>query len=456
MKTIRKLILAAVAMAFVASASAQTTIYILGSNGDRTATQNGIKNILAVGWTFEGNKGADTQASTNGNAVASNYGAWNGTWNSNPVIIKVSFAGAVAGIAAVAGNLDARFVKVNGDTGTKPKDPYADATAVLNTDYILAKPDFGFSTNFQTTSPFTGTYLGTTYATLNEETVGASALIFYGSPGFPGTPSSTVSTNIGSTYTSGSGYVPNITTQLAQLLFSTGYVRLSLFTGDPAHENKYVYALGRNTDAGQRFGVNTEIGLGTTTPQNVYLPTVTGAVTTPLTYGGTVSSQQQWPVSEQNSQFLPVTDPGNGGFSTGALLANALTTILSSTAYQYADPSATGGFYVGYVTPSDGSASITNASIPDDNKGVALKYNGVPFSVANVRNGSYTAWVYNRIIRRNGTPATTNGTLIKNFADALRTRIKSTDAAQGQGILINDGLFRVVRYTDGGQVINNF
>ncbi len=88
---------------------------------------------------------------------------------------------------------------------------------------------------------------------------------------------------------------------------------------------------------------------------------------------------------------------------------------------------------------------------------MALKYNGVSFSVANIQNGSYTAWVYNRIIRRPGTPATTVGTLIKNFADTLRTRIKTVDAAQGQGILINDtNTFRVIRYTDGGQVINNF
>ena len=446
-------------MAMVSTASAATTIRITGSNGDRAATQQAISHILASGWTFQGNKGSATSAST-ANALSSNYGAWNGTWNSVPVIIKVSFAGAVAGVAAVSGNLDARYVVSNGTGSGAIADPTA-SSAVLGTDYEVAKADFGFSTNFQTTTPFQGTYLSNTYASLIEEVVGVSPLVFYASPGYPGSPVN----SFGSTYASGT-YLPNITTQLAQLLYTTGTVRLSQLTGDSAHEAYTVFGLGRNTDAGQRFGVYTEIGLGTTTVVNVWQPTFSTAQTVSgsLTYGGVVGSQQSWPVASSNSIYLPVTDVGNGGYPTGAALGPILTTTLSAAAAQtngYDSGNTTvpavGGFYIGYLTPSDGGTYVTNASIPSANQGVALKYNGVPYSAANIKNGSYTAWVYNRIIRRPGSPAdpSSAASTVRDFANALRDQIHNTDAVAGGGILI-DSTFRVARYTDGGEVIPTY
>ncbi|MDB6007304.1 MAG: hypothetical protein JWR15_4291 [Prosthecobacter sp.] len=458
MKTLKMIAYGILASAMVTSASAATTIRILGSNGDRTATQNAIKNIFTGNWTFTGNSGSSTQADAT-NAIASNYGAWNGTWSGNAVIIKVSFAGAVAGVAAVSGDLNGRFVATDGSNGSAPavKDPYA-SDAVLNTDYELAKPDFGFSTNFQGTTPFLGDYLSTTYAPLEEENVGVSPLVFYASPGYPGSPSANTATStnpaFGSSYASGT-YVPNITTQAAQFLYSTGVARLSQFTADPAHEHITVFALGRNNDAGQRFGVVTEIGLGTTAAVKVYFPTVSGSTvfSSSLTFGGAVDSQVLWPVSEQNSGFLPTTTTGDGGYSTGAKLAQSLTTHLSLAAARTGGNSdATYGFYIGYVTPSDGNARIVHANVASGDRGVALSYNGVPYTAANVKNGTYTAWVYNRIIRRPGSPASANSgtSIVRNFANALRDRILTVDGAQGGGILVGD--LRIERYTDGGLI----
>ena len=150
------------------------------------------------------------------------------------VVIKTSYLGALGAVATVAGNTTIRYVAGDGTGSTALADPNLGVTEGV--DYELSTADFGFSTNFQSTSPFQGVYQSVTYSTLQEDVVGVSPLGFYASPGFPTSAA-------------------NITTQQAQLLYSTGVASLALFTGDFANDsNKLVYAIGRNTDAGQRFG----------------------------------------------------------------------------------------------------------------------------------------------------------------------------------------------------------
>jgi len=435
----------AVVFAATHAAHAQTVIRIVASNGDRTATQTAISNILDSGWTFQGINGNATSANL-AVATGANFGAWSGTYSGNAVVIKVSYAGALAGIAAVAGNTDQRFVVSNGTgSGTVPN-PLTGTT--LGVDYEIGKADFGFSTNFQSTSPFNGVYQSVTYNTVIEEIVGVSPLGFYASPGFPGSPSST-----------NPSFVPNITTQLAQLLYTSGSVPLSLFTGDHTNDNeKWVYALGRNTDAGQRFGAYTEIGLGTSTAVRVYKPVFSTAQTTTsgITYGGVVGSHALWPAETVSDIFSP---EGSGGFSSGALLAQHLTVSLSADAYKgkyteegedfFLHPNATAGYYIGYVTPGDATNRILggNGVVPSANRGVALTYNGVALTDDNVRSGKYTAWLYNRILK----PQSGLTGLKLTFANALRDRVKNFDAPSGGG-LFDNAAFKVQRSTDGGLV----
>lgn len=450
MKILQTLAIAALAVVFAATTSAQTVIRITGSNGDRTATQTAISKLLAPGWVFQGVNGNTSSAGTLSVATDANFGAWNGTYAGSPVIIKVSFSGALAGIAAVAGNTDQRYVATNGTgTGAVPNP----LTATNPADFEVNKADFGFSTNFQSTSPYSGTFQGVTYNTVIEEVVGVSPLGFYGSPGFPGTPSST-----------NPSFVPNITTQLAQLLYSTGSVSLALFTGDFTNDlNKRVFAIGRNTDAGQRFGAVTEIGFGTQTSVVHWLPVYgTGgqAPTTSgtITYGGVVVSHGIWPAETIGG----ILSPGSSGFNSGALLAQRLTATLSAAAYkgeyfdqdtgtnQFLFPNATAGYYVGYVTPGDAANRILggNGVVPVANRGIALTYNGVALTNANVQSGRYTAWVYNRILK----PQTGLVGFKLTFANALRDQIKNVDAPAGGG-LFDDANFKVQRFTDGGLVV---
>lgn len=447
MNTIKTMALGALALASAGSASAQTVIRIVASNGDRTATQTAISKLLADGWTFHGVNGPTSSGGALSTATGANFGAWNGTYQGTNVIIKVSYAGALAGISAIAGNTDQRFVVSNG-TGTTGNLPNPLTGSQLGVDYEIGKADFGFSTNFQSTSPFNGVYQGVTYSPVIEEIVGVSPLGFYASPGFPAAGA-------------------NITTQLAQLLYTTGSVRLSQFTGNyTTDNNKTVWAIGRNTDAGQRFGAYTEIGLGTATSVRVWQPsfaTVDGgtAQTTVsgFTYGGVVGKQQLWPAETVSG--IP-SGLGSGGYSSGALLASALTVDLGPGAYKgtfyNSDteenedlyPDAVDGFYIGYLTPGDGNPRVlgTTNQVPEANRGIALSYNGVPLTDDNVRNGKYTAWLYNRILK----PQSGLTGLKLTFADALRDQVKTVDAPFGGG-LFDNGDFKVKRFTDGGLVV---
>lgn len=440
MKILQLLAVGAIAITSVTVASAQTVIRIVASNGDRTATQTAISKLLALGWSYQGINGNTSSSGSLAIATGSNFGAWSGTYAGTPVIIKTSYAGALAGVAAVAGQTPQRFVVSNGTgTGSVPS-PLTGTTQGV--DYELGVADFGFSTNFQSTSPFNGLYEGVTYNPVIEEIVGVSPLGFYASPGFPASGA-------------------NITTQLAQLLYTTGSVPLALFTGDFANDlNKVVYVIGRNTDAGQRFGAYTEIGLGTATAVKVWQPTITGQTTTSgITYGGTVTQHQLWPAETVSNIFSPV---GSGGYSGGAALAPALTAVLGPNAYkgqyydedtettQYLYPNATAGYYIGYLTPGDADPRVlgTTGVVSVASRGVALKYNGVEMTDANVRNGRYTAWLYNRILK----PQTGLTGVKLQFANALRDQVKNVDAPSGGG-LFDDASFRVRRFTDGGLVV---
>jgi hypothetical protein len=430
------LAVATAVLATSTAASAQTVVRIVASNGDRTATQTAISKLLASGWSFNGINGFTTSSGSLGTATTANFGAWNGTYAGNPVVVKVSYSGALAGIAAVSGNTDQRFVLTNGTNDGAVTNP------LTTNNFETGKADFGFSTNFQSTSPFNGVFQGVTYSPVIEEVVGVSPLGFYASPGFPAAGA-------------------NITTQLAQLLYTTGSVSLAQFTGDFTNdENKIVYAIGRNTDAGQRFGAYTEVGLGTTTTVRVWFPSITGQTTTSgITYGGVANSHELWPVNQQPGTFpVPL---GSGGYSSGALLADKLTVTLGTDAYKnkYFDdelgdfafqyPNATAGYYIGYLTPGDANNRVLGANgvVPPANRGVALKYNGVELTDQNVRTGRYTAWLYNRILK----PQSGLAGLKLTFANALRDQVKNVDAPFGGG-LFDDASFKVFRSTDGGLV----
>ena len=390
-------------------ASAQTDIFIAGSNGDRTATNTAIPKILTGTVTFAG---------TAATAPSSNFGVFKGgSFNGQPVTVYVSYIGATGGIKAVAGSQQVKFVPATA-SGVVPN-----PTSGNNPNQQVV-PDFTMSTNFQASSPFQGVYQGVSYETLNDQLIGVTGIKFLASPGFPG---------------------DNVTSQALEALYLAGSQPLALFTGNPADRNKTVYAIGRNSDAGQRYIALAEprVGGSNVSALNAVVkhwqPTVTGAAAGVggFTVGGTVNSHALWPletISGVNSQFL-----GNGGYPTGASLAPVLTVTLGSSVYTVENPNATAGYYIGYLTPGDADT----IAIP--NGAVELKYNGVAYSADAVREGRYTAWVYSHLLYRSGLTG-----LKKDFADALATQIKTVDAVAGGGLLFDT--VQVQRFSEGGTI----
>ena len=445
MKLIKNMTFATLALFGAGSAYSQTNIYIAASSGDRNATQLGISHILKSGWHYQGEKGYITSSSGSIKlATGSSTGAWNGTFTYNgtdyPVVIRVSFLGALSGDAAVAGNVQQPFVHTNADGVTYGTSAVKSATAtnaVLGTDYDNATADFGFSTVFQATTPFNGSYNGVTYNSLVEEKVGVSPVGFYASPGFP------------------SGQ--NLTTKLVQQLYTAGNLPLSLITGNSSDSHKYVYALSRDTDSGQRWGLLNEIGLGNGGTITDWSPAITGTTTSAggVVYGGTANSQAYWPAETKNGIYSPL---GGGGYNGGPAIASPLTAVLGINAYQgvYTDESsntvtlhsdATAGYYIGYLTPSDANPNVlgTAGDVPLANQGVPISFNGVALTTANVQTGKYSLWLYNRIIKR---ASLTTG-LVSGLHDALRDQILNTDAAAA-GSIAWDSNFLVHRDIDGG------
>jgi len=400
--------LAAVTLGGAALAQTPTpiVIYIAGANGDRATTNTAISNILA-GENFSGVGGAGL--------TAANYAIFkDGTFNGTPVTVKVSYQGAAAGIAQVAGSLPGFFL-ADGST-TDPTGAGAPRDSSV--------PQIAMSTNFQATTPFFNNYQGHFYEDLsaNDNIVDVVGLKWYASPSFPG---------------------DNITPQLAQYLFGSGAAPLSFFTGLATDRNKVVFATGRNLDAGQRFVAQAESGIGIYGTVKQYKATFSGQSTDAAGYkfGGTVTSQQLFEIqttSGVSSQFL-----GNGGVDTGKNLAPYLTAPLTANAYtlnntlQSVDENGvaspiTAGYYVSYLTPQDGDVAVSHGA-------TELKWNGVPYSVANVAEGRYTFWTYEHLFFRNSLAVSQDPSdvVIKAFADALILRIKNFDATVS-GIKLSD------------------
>jgi hypothetical protein len=474
-----------VASAVVGVAQAQTIIRFSASNGDRNATQKAIGQLLS-NWSYRGHNNVNVTAQNPSGAqnfsvpnavTGSNFGIWRGTWNNQTVIIKTNYAGALAGIAAVAGGINQRFIPGDGLANPgNPEDPDNNAvtTSPIATNaqegvhYELGKVDFGFSTNFQSTSPFNGFYGNppVNYLSIDEDVVGVSPLGFYASPGFP---------------------VTNVTSKQLQYLYRNGHAPLALFTGNwAAHSNTPVYAIGRNTDAGQRFGATTEIGLGTsgtvrhwdprpstTNPPDPAVIGLTGFTPAgggvPYQYGGTVQTHRPWPAETVSNIH---SGEGNGGFDGGATLAPYLTAKISAAAaagpyyneetetISYLYEGATTGYYIGYLTPGDARQRILDlneadqdaGNIPEEHEAVALSFNGVALTNDNVRNGLYSAWLYNRFLKPKDENWTSTQTA-KDFALILRDYIAESVAHTVPGGIRHDETFRVKREADGGLII---
>jgi len=415
MKLVKFLAAGLLAVSFAATASAQTKIYITGSTAFRAATNTAILGTLA---------GTVTTASDNSNLSKANAVTYSGgNIGGTAVTIKTSWSGSASGIQTVAGNTAAaftvKFLPV-GATGSANVDPRAQTNPAL---FEAARPDIAMADNLQTSTLFNGTFLGKTYVSLTDNTVGVVPFEFVASNGFP----TGVSMNPGFT----------------QYLYGgIGAAPLALLTGSTGDQHKIVYAGGRDPDSGTRINFAAESGVGVFGGVQQYQPTIsTGHITALNLYAATTING------------VPVA-AGNSGESSGGSLAGFLNNVLDAGAYQTADGSATAGYLIAYLGISDANSALTAGTNP----AVAMNWNGVPYTVAAAEQGQYTFWGYEHLDYRSDLGNGTTGGPVekKNFANALVSTIQGETTAQlaPAGIALGD--MAAVRTQEGTIVTANY
>lgn len=207
--------------------------------------------------------------------------------------------------------------------------------------------------------------------------------------------------------------ITNINTQLAQALWSNGTASLAQFTGNAADSATLVYATGRDPDSGTRLTTFAESGIGVDSTVTQYKPTVSSGVITALA-----------PYPQQVVNGITFTE-GNGGESSGGTLAGYFGNVSNL------------GYIISYVGSGDAPGAI-NAGAKE------LTYNGVAYSDAAIKDGSYTFWCYEHVLYPQ-----TLATAKKNLANTMADRIATTYAP----IKLTE--MNCSRSADGGVVFHN-
>ena len=325
------------------------------------------------------------RAAHTGSALSSaSQAIFRGTIGTEEVIIRTSWSGSVGGVQTVSQNLDVNFLPVSAL-------PASGTSANASTGTETGKPDVAMTDNYQAATPFPS-------PVLVDKLVGVVPFKWVASKGAP-------------------AGLSNINPQLAQAVFGNGSAALSLFTGLASDEGIKVFATGRDPDSGTRLTTFAEAGIGVNATVVQYQPTVSS---------GAVASQIPWPETVVNGITFK---QGNGGYSSGGSL---VTTMQAITLFGL------NGYYVTYMGLSDANAAIGGGA-------KELTYNGVLYSLDNVKNGLYTFWCYEHLMYKN-----TLAGVKKTVADQLATQIETMDAP----IKLNE--MRVGRQADGGLVTQNF
>jgi hypothetical protein len=186
----------------------------------------------------------------------------------------------------------------------------------------------------------------------------------------------------------------NMTDQLHEALWKTGTLPIALFTQNTS-DPTFVIATGRNNGSGTRATILAETQYGAFTNVVQYNATTTGTRTDPYPTG----------------KLVAISEFGNGGNSSNSGVRELLTRSGQDLTY---NGEAFDGLFVSYLTISDANSAITEGA-------QAMKYNGVAFSAANVKNGSYSLWGYQQFYLDSDATAAED-----TFDEAFRAAIPAT------------------------------
>lgn len=209
--------------------------------------------------------------------------------------------------------------------------------------------------------------------------------------------------------------VTNMTDQIHETLWSLGSVPASFFTGNAADATKTVLATGRNNGSGTRATILAETQYGA----------FTSVVQFNATYQGTRTD------AYPTGKLLTVTQfplGSNDGNSSNSGVRELLTRSGQDLTF---NGNPVNGFFVSYLTISD----ALNATVNDGDAATAgtqlegakqMTYNGVAYSVENVKNGAYSLWGYQQLYKGSSPTAAEN-----TFDTQLRATVPGNMGSAG-------------------------
>jgi hypothetical protein len=281
----------------------------------------------------------------------------------------------------------------------------------------------------------------------------------------------------------------NITQQQAAALIKTGFLPLSVFTGNAADSSNYVILTGRNEDSGTRYDTfaESQTGFGQNAvqfmikqanhayPANNLYPFSSG---TALSVDTGIAGFQSWPKTAGANSWAFNTDPtldwktpGHSGYINGGDVATILRTPNPVVTTGWVVPAATQALFPSFTPGTTKVYVISYLGVSDGNKitsgnavnGTALTYNGVSFSTSNVANGNYSFWAYEHEYYLTGAPVataygTTNpvglGTGAQEAADAIANTLVGLTQAQLGAAGVPYPSLQAVRGNSAGSFIN--
>ena len=395
MKSKYALLFSVLAIASATNASAITRVFnITGATAFRAAANSTIITML-------GGPGVTTYAYTGTSGISgTNRAIFQGTmpaqFPGDVIIVRASWSGSTQGILDLADGNAIQFLDDVGNTLTTAGQRLGesgDPTPLFEN----AVPRWSFSDvdKLLSTRP---------NAALSGGPVGVVPFMFLAGEGSPAS-------------------ITNMTDQIHRVLWSTGNVPASLFTGVAADASLTAVATGRNNGSGTRATILAETGYGAFTNVIQFGATITGTRTDPYPTGALTS----------------ITSFGNGGNSSNSGVRDILTRSSAGLTFNAVPGD---GFFVSYLTISDALSAISEGARE-------LTYNGVTYSELDVKNGTYSLWGYQQLYLGNS-PTSAETTL-----DArLRALVPVDLVANNAGIPIPN--MAVTRTGgDGGPIFPN-
>jgi hypothetical protein len=461
MKISKTLLAGLMVVGSAAAASAQTHLYFAGSTAYRAPVTRAIQDVLgAYTVAYDPGSPATKTLYSTGNAIISGtlqYGASAGQW----VIIKTDWTGSAAGLTDLAAGTVDTFMADSNLTGLTPGTSGTNAVHSFTTD--PETPNVTMSDSFLSSvvkSIASATTGGTTFSKdINNANIDGAGTEAEGNNGVVGIiPFEWLA----GAQTSGSCPITNMTQEGAAAMETNGYVSVSQL--GLSGTTDYAFLIGRNEDSGTRIAAQAEAQLGSASssasfgkPMVQYyaqFKTVTAAsVSNDKTFtngvtvsgsstietggtGTTVIDIMPWPANQEvnTETALSWSADGHSGQVSGGDVAAVLEATSSNTLPLTLGVSNGGvsgkpgnwvtgtskAYLVGYIGLADA------AGIPTSSTTVALTYNGVPYSSANILNGSYTFWAFEHMYYNDAISGTVAGNAADTIADTLLDGIGGT------------------------------